>query len=69
MAQAQAIKDATMGWFIAPEPEEGRADDFFHFNGTYHSDGNNGIIPYLKEYRPKTTVAPSERYARKKLTR
>lgn len=55
MAQAQAIKDATMGWFIAQNLKKG--EQMIHFNGTYHSDANNGIIPYLKEYRPKTTVS------------
>lgn len=54
MAQAQAIKDATMGWFIAKNMNKG--DKMIHFNGTYHSDAQNGIIPYLKEYRPGTMV-------------
>ena len=43
-----------MGWFIAQNLKKG--EQMIHFNGTYHSDANNGIIPYLKEYRPKTTV-------------
>lgn len=55
MAQAQAIKDATMGWFIAKNL--GKGEQMVHFNGTYHSDAQNGIIPYLKEYRPGTTVS------------
>ncbi len=54
MAQAQAIKDATMGWFIAKNLNKG--DKMIHFNGTFHSDARNGIIPYLNEYRPGTTV-------------
>lgn len=55
MAQAQAIKDATMGWFIAQNLKKG--EQMIHFNGTYHSDARNGIIPYLLEYRPKTTIS------------
>lgn len=52
MAQAQAIKDATMGWFIAKNMKH----KFLHFNGNLHSDGHGGIIPYLLRYRPGTTV-------------
>ena len=55
MAQAQAIKDATMGWFIAQNLKKG--EQMIHFNGTYRSDARNGIIPYLLEYRPKTTIS------------
>lgn len=55
MAQAQAIKDATMGWFIAQNLKKG--EQMIHFNGTYHSDARNGIIPYLLEYRPKITIS------------
>lgn len=51
MAQAQAIKDATMGWFIAKNLH----GKFLHFNGSYHSDTQEGIIPYLLQYRPGTT--------------
>ncbi len=40
LAQAQAIKDATMGWFIAHNIK----DKFLHFNGNYHSDFKGGII-------------------------
>ena len=51
MAQAQAIKDATMGWSIAKNLH----GKFLHFNGSYHSDAQEGIIPYLLQYRPGTT--------------
>lgn len=51
MAQAQAIKDATMGWFIAKNLH----GKFLHCNGSYHSDTQEGIIPYLLQYRPGTT--------------
>lgn len=52
LTQAQALKDATMGWFIAKSMKS----KFLHFNGNYHSDNREGIIPYLLEYRPKTTI-------------
>ena len=49
---AQAVKDATMGWFIAHNMK----DKFLHINGSYHSDWKGGIIPYLLQYRPGTSV-------------
>ena len=52
LAEAQALKDATMGWFIARNMKE----KFLHFNGNYHSDFKKGIVPYLLEYRPGTNV-------------
>ncbi len=55
LAEAQAVKDATMGWFIARNLKEG--GHFLHFNGNYHSDFKGGIIPYLERYRPGTRVA------------
>ena len=54
LAEAQAVKDATMGWFIARNLKEG--DRFLHFNGNFHSDFHGGIIPYLERYRPGTRV-------------
>lgn len=52
LAEAQALKDATMGWFIARRMQH----KFLHFNGNYHSDFKKGLVPYLLEYRPGTTV-------------
>lgn len=52
LSAAQAIKDATMGWFIAKNCK----NYFLHFNGNYHSDMKEGIIPYLLQYRPGTTI-------------
>lgn len=55
LAEAQALKDATMGWFIAQNmPKDTK---FVHINGTMHSDWQDGIIPYLLHYRPGTTVS------------
>lgn len=46
LVKAQAIKDATMAYFI----HENYKDDhlFIHFNGAYHSDYYEGILWYLK---------------------
>lgn len=47
LPKAQAIKDATMAYFISENlPGEGV---FLHVNGSYHSDGKEGIIWYLLE--------------------
>ncbi len=54
MSQAQAIKDATMAWHIAKAMKTSK--HMVHFNGTFHSDGHNGIITYLNQYRPGTKV-------------
>ena len=47
-AEAQAIKDATMAWFIAQNFDR----KFIHYNGNFHSDNKGGIIPYLEQYLP-----------------
>ncbi len=54
MSEAQAVKDATMGWNIAQRLTKG--GKLIHFNGSYHSDARGGIIPYLEKYRPGTSV-------------
>ncbi len=53
--KAQAIKDATMAHFIAANLGEGKK--FIHYNGAYHSDNYQGIIHYLRIYRPDIKVA------------
>lgn len=55
LAAAQALKDATMAWFISSNLTD--TNRFLHINGTMHSDGRGGIIPYLLSYRPGTSVA------------
>lgn len=54
LPKAQAIKDATMAWFIAGALKPGKR--FFHFNGSYHSDDHEGIIWYLNQYAPKLKI-------------
>lgn len=56
--KAQAIKDATMGWSIVKNLETGQK--FIHYHGTYHSNNYEGIVWYLKKYKPtlsSTTIA------------
>jgi uncharacterized iron-regulated protein len=47
---SQALKDATMAYFIQDNWEEG--DFFIHYNGTYHSKDHEGIVWYLHQYEP-----------------
>ncbi len=48
LAEAQAIKDATMGYFIYKNLEEGGT--IIHFNGSYHSDNFEGTVWYLRDF-------------------
>jgi len=48
--KAQAIKDATMAYFISSNMKPNSI--FFHFNGAYHTDNDEGIIWYLKRRKP-----------------
>jgi uncharacterized iron-regulated protein len=54
LPKAQAIKDATMAYFISKnlKPET----TFIHFNGSYHSNNFEGINWYLNKYSPKTKI-------------
>lgn len=52
--KAQAIKDATMAYSIVQniQPEF----LFIHFNGSYHSDNNEGILWYLRKEKPELKI-------------
>ena len=52
--KAQAIKDATMGYFIVQNLQPDRL--FIHFNGAYHSDNYEGIYWYINQYQPELDV-------------
>lgn len=54
LAKAQALKDATMAWFISENMEPGSA--FIHFNGSWHSENKEGIIWHLEKYMPGIKV-------------
>ena len=47
LPKAQAVKDATMGYFILENHEPNSL--FVHYNGSYHSDDYEGINWYLKK--------------------
>ena len=51
---AQAVKDATMAYFILKN--RGPKDLFIHYNGDYHSKNRGGIFWYLNRYDPDITV-------------
>ncbi len=54
IAEAQAVKDATMAYFIVKNiPIRGC---FLHFNGSYHSDNHEGIPYMVKQLRPALKV-------------
>ncbi len=50
MPKAQAVKDATMAYFINKNLKEDSV--FIHYNGSYHSDNFEAIYWYLQKYRP-----------------
>jgi uncharacterized iron-regulated protein len=54
LAKSQAIKDATMAYFI--ERSKTDSNKIFHVNGSYHSQDGEGIIGYLKKLNPKITI-------------
>lgn len=62
--KSQALKDATMAWFISKNHVAG--EQIIHFNGSWHSDNYEGIQWYLKKYKSGiklssiTTVSQSD---------
>ena len=52
--KAQAIKDATMAWFILKNRDDGYT--FYHINGSYHSENYESIVWYLKEYNKRNAT-------------
>ncbi len=53
-AKAQAIKDATMAYFILKNYKKGSL--FLHYNGSYHSNKHEGIVTYLKAEKKKSKI-------------
>ncbi len=47
LPKAQAIKDATMAYFIDKNMEQDKI--FIHYNGSYHSENHQGIAWYLDQ--------------------
>lgn len=54
LAASQALKDATMAHFTVINLPEGGT--FFHINGSYHSQNYEGILSYLKKYKPGLNI-------------
>ncbi len=54
IAEAQAIKDATMAYFILKNFENGKK--FIHYDGSKHSDYHEGIVWYIKQKRPDLKI-------------
>lgn len=54
LPKSQALKDATMAWFILQNWSAGKT--LIHFNGSYHSDHHQGIEWYLKKANPNLKV-------------
>ena len=54
LPKAQAIKDATMAYFIGKNLAKNAV--FLHYNGTYHSDNFEGIGFYLKRTLPELKI-------------
>ena len=52
--QAQALKDATMAYFIRTSRQPGQT--LLHLNGSYHSDHHDGIVAYLRQAAPTLKV-------------
>lgn len=50
LPKAQAIKDATMAYFILQNHRQGEL--FYHINGSYHSDYREGILYYIQLSAP-----------------
>ena len=54
LPKSQAIKDATMAYFILKNREKDKL--FIHYNGSYHSDDFEGIYWYLKQGNPSLKI-------------
>lgn len=54
LPKSQAIKDATMSYFILKNWSKGKM--FIHYNGSYHSNNHQGIEWYLKQEKPDLKV-------------
>ena len=54
LPKAQAIKDATMAYFITKYFKTNKL--FVHYNGTYHSDNYEGIYWYLKQHNQNLNI-------------
>lgn len=54
LPKAQAIKDATMAYFILQNWSAGQ--QFIHYHGSFHSDNFEGIMWYLQQANPNLNI-------------
>lgn len=54
LPRAQAIKDATMAWFILQNLQPGEL--FLHYNGAYHSNDFGSICWYINKINPDVKI-------------
>lgn len=54
LMQAQAIKDATMAFFMLQNMTENNV--ILHFNGSFHSDFHQGIMWHLLQEKPEAAI-------------
>jgi uncharacterized iron-regulated protein len=65
LPKAQALKDATMAYFILSNWSKG--NQFIHFNGSYHSSNFEGIVWYLKKSNPDLKIITIETVQQKEI--
>ena len=65
LPKAQAVKDATMAYFIYKNKKENTL--FIHFNGSYHSDNYEGIYWYLRKLQPNMKIITIATVTQKKV--
>jgi len=66
MPKAQAIKDATMAYFILQHFVPGSL--FIHYNGSYHSENHDGIVWHLLHAKPDLKIATVTTVSQKDIT-
>jgi uncharacterized iron-regulated protein len=66
LPKAQAIKDATMAYFITKNLAKGKT--FLHYNGAYHSNNYMGIVSYLLRTNPKLKIVTISSVEQKDIT-
>lgn len=67
MPKAQALKDATMAYFILKYFVPGNL--FIHYNGSYHSDNHDGIVWHLLHNKPDLKIATVTTVSQKDITK
>jgi uncharacterized iron-regulated protein len=66
LPKAQAIKDATMAFFILKYFVAGSL--FIHYNGSYHSENHDGIVWHLRHSKPDIKICTVTTVSQKDIT-